>query len=569
MALFMLMAEEQGMSGDELQRYAEFQRNRQDPKRQLNPQIAEKVTLRIKVAPDAKLGTRELRLVAWGRLTNPVLFRVGQWPEVCELSGESDRTWEELVGLRRGRNTAPTGLPELQRITLPSVVNGQILPGEVDQFRFVALKGQQVVVAVDARSLIPYLADAVPGWFQATLALRDTDGKEVAYADDFRFQPDPILCYRIPKDGTYTVQIQDSIYRGREDFVYRIEIGELPFITGLFPLGGRTGKVSQVSLSGWNLPVQSLAVRPDSRSSEQVQVSVTNETSRSNGARFAVGTNVESREREPNNVILDAQGLATPRVVNGRIREPGDWDVFRLEGRSGDTFVAEVFARRLDSPLDSILKLTDSEGQELVSNDDHQDPGAGLTTHHSDSRIQFRLPDDGAYYLHLGDTQGKGGPAYAYRLYAGPPRPDFELRVVPSSVNLRSGASAPLEIHVLRRDGFTNEITLALKNAPAGINLAGVRLRGETNRFRVALKASPQARKQRSSLRIEGRASVGGKQVVRQAVPADDLMQAFIYHHLVPAQEMKVAVTGRAASRKSSQKAKQPAKPVSKPVAVQ
>ena len=37
------------------------------------------------------------------------------------------------------------------------------------------------------------------------------------------------------------MEIKDALYRGREDFVYRITIGELPFVTGIFPLGGRAG----------------------------------------------------------------------------------------------------------------------------------------------------------------------------------------------------------------------------------------------------------------------------------------------------------------------------------------
>jgi len=53
--------------------------------------------------------------------------------------------------------------------------------------------------------------------------------------------------------------------------------------------------------------------------------------------------------------------------VNGRIDQPGDWDVFRFQGRAGQAIVAEVYARRLDSPLDSVLKLTDAKGQQLAS----------------------------------------------------------------------------------------------------------------------------------------------------------------------------------------------------------
>ena len=63
------------------------------------------------------------------------------------------------------------------------MLNSQIMPGEVDRYRFPARKGQQLVFVTCARALIPYLADAVPGWFQATLTLFDSDGKEVAYSD--------------------------------------------------------------------------------------------------------------------------------------------------------------------------------------------------------------------------------------------------------------------------------------------------------------------------------------------------------------------------------------------------
>ncbi len=59
-----------------------------------------------------------------------------------------------------------------------------------------------------------------------------------AIADDFRFHPDPILHFEVPGDGRYTIAVYDNIFRCREDFAYRLAVGELPFITGVFPLGG-------------------------------------------------------------------------------------------------------------------------------------------------------------------------------------------------------------------------------------------------------------------------------------------------------------------------------------------
>ena len=174
------------------------------------------------------------------------------------------------------------------------------MPGDVDRYRFPARKGQQLVVAASARELIPYLADAVPGWFQAAVTLYDAKGKELAYADDYRFHPDPVLHYEIPKDGEYVLEIKDAIYRGREDFVYRITLGELPFVTSIFPLGGPAGAQTTVELKGWNLPAdrQTLDSRPGG--SGVSPLSVLQGELASNRVPFAVDTLPECLEKEPN-----------------------------------------------------------------------------------------------------------------------------------------------------------------------------------------------------------------------------------------------------------------------------
>ena len=46
------------------------------------------------------------------------------------------------------------------------------------------------------------------------------------------------------------IEINDAIYRGREDFVYRITIGELPFVTSIFPLGGPAGRANHRRADG-------------------------------------------------------------------------------------------------------------------------------------------------------------------------------------------------------------------------------------------------------------------------------------------------------------------------------
>jgi hypothetical protein len=210
-----------------------------------------------------------------------------------------------------------------------------------------------------------------------------------------------------------------------------------------------------------------------------------------------------------------------------------------------------VYARRLDSPLDSVLKLTDATGRQVAFNDDHEDKGSGLNTHHADSRILATVPTDGTYYLYLGDAQRKGGVEYAYRLRISPPRPDFELRVCPSALNAGAGQTVPLTVYALRKDGFSGDIALALKGVPQAFRLDGAWVPAGQDQVRLTLTLQPIPLSEPLSLGLEGRATIRGREIVRQAIPADDRMQAFAYRHLVPTTDLKVAVLKRGAIRTS------------------
>jgi len=511
------------------------------PNRQANPALTERVKLSVTVSPEAECGQRELRLTTATGVTNPLVFCVGELPEFSEKEAKEVAELEQQNP--RAAKSDATGSE--MKIALPAVVNGQILPGGVDRFRFAAGKGQHLVVAASARELIPYLADAVPGWFQATLALYDKNGKELAYDDDYRFNPDPVLHYRTPEDGEYVIEIKDAIYRGREDFVYRIAVGELPFVTSIFPLGGKAGTQTKVELRGWNLATDALSPSFGDAEAGIHQLSVHKDERVSNLVPFAVDTLPECPDRESNDRQKTAQPVTLPIVINGRIDKSGDSDMFSFNGRAGNEIVADIHARRLNSPLDSALRLTDTTGRQLAANDDREDKGAGLTTHHADSYLRFTLPADGIYYVRLTDAQNKGGTEYSYRLRISPPRPDFELRIVPSSISVRGGATIPLTVYALRKDGFVGDISLALKDAPTGVVLSGGWVPADQETVRVTLTVPPTPTEEPLSLSLEGRATIDKREIVHPVVPAEDMMQAFFYRHLVPARELRVAVSGR------------------------
>ncbi|MCS7045510.1 MAG: hypothetical protein NZO58_04050 [Gemmataceae bacterium] len=500
------------------------------------PALAEIVTAEVTIDPQAPPGQRQVRLRANSGMSNPLVFVVGQLPEVTRA--------KQLIDPEVARPRPPE-----VAVTLPVVINSQIMPGEVERYRFAARKDQQLVFNARARALIPFLADAVPGYFQPTLTLYDANGKEVAYCDHFQHRSDPVFVYKVPRDGEYVLEIKDALYRGREDFVYRLEIGELPFITSIFPLGGRASSATTVALEGWNLPQTNLTLEAKEMKPGTLPLQVRAGELLSNSVPFAVDTLPEVFAAGTNTSIAAAQPVALPVIVNGRLTSPGSWHVYRLEGRKGQVVVAEVQARRLDSPLDAMLKITDAAGKIIAVSDDVVDKGQGLLMHHADAQLRVALPVEGPYFVHLGDGQGQAGAAYGYRLRLSPPRPDFELRVTPCSINAQPGATVTITVYALRRDGFNGDIDLFLTYQPVDFVLHGGKVPAGQDVVRVTLQVPTTVRPRPVDLVLEGRALIEGRKVVRRATPAEDVMQAFIYHHLVPAKELLVTVTGQARAR--------------------
>ncbi|MEN6627749.1 MAG: hypothetical protein ABFD69_16100 [Candidatus Sumerlaeia bacterium] len=498
-------------------------------RRQPNIQLSETVLVEITIDGNAIPGERQIRLSSPTGLTNPLTFQVGTWPEVTEQEPNDPGEYEML--------------PPESAVSVPFMLNGQVKPGDVDRFKFFAQRNQQIVIEAHARDLMPYLADAVPGWFQPVMALYDSKGEEVAYADDYQFNPDPVLFYKISADGEYELEIRDSIYRGREDFVYRISVGEQPFITTMFPLGGRQGSDAIADIAGWNL--RENKARLNTVIPGIFQAVMRNKFGNSNKVAYEVDTVPEAMENEPNDSPESAQSVGFPSLVNGRIGKPGDIDEYRFHGRAGEAVVAEVYGRRLETPIDSLLRIIDAQGRIIAWNDDHADKSQGLKTHYADSYLMTRLPADGDYIAQVSDAQGHGGDAFGYRLCLAPPRPDFELRMTPSSMNITPGRSAIVTAYVLRKDGFDGDVDIALKNKAEGFYLGGGRIPRGKDSMRMTITAPDAPGSESAYLELEGSAKIGGQTVTRMVAPAEDMEQAFAYHHLVTTRDMVATVRGR------------------------
>lgn len=517
--------------------------------------IASLVFAEITISADAKPGRRELRAVTPRGVSNPLVFYVGQVPESSRTAMHTSEVQvpgkEALVQRHRAENDVD------HRVSIPCTVNGQISSGEVHRYRFEARKGQRLLLSTLARDLIPFIADAVPGWFQPVLAVYDANGKELAYDDDYRFKPDPVLFFQVPKDGEYVFTITDAIYRGREDFIYRVTLGEMPFVTSIFPLGCRAGMTPKVSMQGWNLS-DAVGVPPGKDAAPGLNWFYANKSGiASNRVPFVIDTLPEAFDKEPNNDIAHAQKVVLPVIVNGRIDQSGDWDVYQFTGHADQTIVAEVQARQLESSLDSIIKITDAQGKLLGLNDDHEDlVEAGANTHEADSYLTVKLPADGTYFVHIGDTARAGGPDYAYRLRISEPRPDFALRVSPSYVFLGKFGNT-VTVFADRKDGYTGPIKVSLKDPPSGVYAPAVSIGANQLVGRFTISGSNMPPGKLWNLVVQGSAPIGSKTIVREAVPAEDRMQAFLWRHLVPADEFKALAYDPAAAegmRRSSRR---------------
>jgi len=509
-----------------------------------NIRPSEAVRVSIAIAPDAEWGEHDLRLVTPGGISLRGRFLVDELPEVTAFQPNSERGDAQHVE------------------SLPAVVNGQLFTTATYQggpdrgyWRFNAKAGQTLVCDCQGRALLPYTYWAVPGWLDACLTLYDAGGRRLQFVDDFRFKPDPVLFHKVEKDGEYLLEVRDVIYRGSQDFIYRARIGALPYVTHVFPLGGRRNSTAKIELHGVNLPSASMDLALPADSPPIRYVSVNHDGMTSNAVPFAVDDLPEVFESEPNDSIAKANRVTVPVVINGRIQQSGDEDFFVFKAEAGQKLVLEVQARRLDSPLDSVLTLFDAEGKKLDENDDppsplarpnpannipypdlacNVDPLDALATHIADSRLVHQFAKAGDYVVRIRDVQEKGGEEYAYRLKIAPARPDYVLRINTDSARLVQGDSAVLAVTVLRKDGFDGEIDLAVQDLPPGLSASDALIPAKQHEARLTITAAANAVPGLCFPSVVGTAAVDGQPLVRKAVPVETVVQAFYIKHWVP-----------------------------------
>ena len=438
---------------------------------QTAPAIEQTAIINMKISMKADPGFRKLRVKGKQGLSNELLFSIDVLPESIAGVFTIDQ-----------KNTP---LP----LQIRSIVNGRIMPGEVDRYIFKAKAGEDYTFELLARALVPYLSDAVPGWFQAVISVHDSDGNILAYADDNRYKPDPVLLFKAPATGEYELRIRDSIYRGREDFIYRLKA-----------VVGTPQKAKLKSLVLKNKIPKKI-------------------------------------EREPNNSTKTPQLVTVPSLISGNISKPGDVDIYAFQGKKGSKVAVEVFGRRLDSSMDSLLTIIDDKGKILAWNDDYEWLNIGIKTHHSDSYILFELPSDGKYFIKVSETQAKGGENFDYQLRIDKPKPDFTVFMTPSALNGMSVASVPIRLEIFRKDGFKDAVDVVVKKGPRGLTLHGAHIPKGVNKIDITISAPRKVKPGLYDITLAAEAQINKKWIKNDVVPTDEIMQAFLYTHLVPTKQ--------------------------------
>ena len=135
-----------------------------------------------------------------GIAPSPNPFRISDLPNVLEQ--EPNETHENAG-----------------RFTAPAAVNGVIgAPGDNDNFRFTARKGEAYDIRVHARSIRSPL--------DPVLVISAAGGGAIAANDD-NGGPDSYIRFGVPNDGDYVINVRDHLGNGGENYTYRVELAPI------------------------------------------------------------------------------------------------------------------------------------------------------------------------------------------------------------------------------------------------------------------------------------------------------------------------------------------------------
>ena len=450
-----------------------------DPK--AAPPVVAAIKLKFTVAADAALGVREFRVASSVGLSSLGQLVIVDAPVVQEQPG--------------------INLPEkAQSVPIPSVICGRTEIAEnVDFYKFTAKAGQTLTFEVHCARIQDKIHD-LQKHGDPLIAVFDDTGKELAAADDGYFA-DPVLEFKVPKDGEYRVAIRDAKYDGDARWAYALSITDKPYVQNVFPLAANPDRdvivqpVGSAKLIQPNWPLRS----PKDPGLHLVTLSHAGENT--NPAPMLVTKLPTIAEIEPNDQPKSASKIDLPCAVNARIGTKRDLDHFLFKGVKGKPIRFEVFARRfgtiLRSQLDSQLDIMTPDGKILASNDDLNGKDSGLI---------FTPAADGDFIVRIRDLNNKGGEGFVYCLECDFARPDFILKVDPSKAMIGPGSRTAWYAQVTRVNGFTGPVKIEVSGLPAGVTVNPLTIPENMTQGCLVVSASDDAKLDAAIVTVTGTA---------------------------------------------------------------
>jgi hypothetical protein len=306
--------------------------------------------LEITAAPDAAPGIHRFRVKTPLGTSNMIVFAVGTLPETKQA---------EPSAMESGATPRAVELPATLIGTIPT-------NGAKDTFQFDGKAGEDIVFRVMASELGSKLA--------AMITLSDDAGHTLETSAEDANGGEAELNFKLPRTGQYRVSITDRDLGGGADYFNRMEAGDLPYVTSIFPLGIPAGKATHVSIRGVNLgglQQATVAAPANAEGWSTTPLGVVGKVRPINEVKLAVGNEPEIQEQEPDDTIASAQAVSLPVTINGHIdsetKQGGtpDEDYFRFHARKGERLNIDVAAARFGSPLDSVIEVLDGQGNSI------------------------------------------------------------------------------------------------------------------------------------------------------------------------------------------------------------
>jgi hypothetical protein len=448
-----------------------------------------KLLVRLEVPKDAPLGFHAIRLGTLRGVSNLRLFCIDDLPQVSENAANHTQAMAQPV--------AP-----------PCVVVGKADAETADYFKVTVTAGQRLSFEILGRRL--------GSAFDPQLTLYDArTGREVpaGHSNDAPgLQTDARLTHTFKDAGDYVVGVRDVAWRGGEDFTYRLRIGDFPTATTPLPMAAKRGAKTTIRFAGPNadsVPPVEVTI-PNDPNLEAVSVSPRG----TNGlggwpVSLAVSDLDEVVEQEPNDEPAKANRVPVPGAVTGRFQTAGDLDYYLLPLKKGTRYIIEAQTHEYHSPSEVLLTLRDAKGGQLQATNPAAAP-----------RLDFTPPADGDYSLAVEHLFGWGGPDEAYRVSITPYEPGFDLLLPTDRLDVAPGGTVSVPVYLVRRD-----YTGAIEISPAGVP-------GITGTATIAAGAAPPPNQPAATLtltgapdlapgprilRVQGKATINGKVVVRPA----------------------------------------------------